>query len=158
MQISMRNTLSAACLFLFMAPLTMMAQSPADLEVLDIQFEANFERAGSTYSSDASVGPSQRITSSWNKTHSGQISAIFRNKGTKPIKSVKWEYLVFRDAQETDLARVYRFHSKKAILPGESKRLKKTGYTLVHTAYKKVRVTRIDYGDGTVWRGTTTKK
>src|SRR5688500_5002618 len=93
MQFNLRNALSVACLVLFTAPLTMMAQSPADLEVFDIQFEANFKRPGSTYSSDASVGPSQRITSSWNKTHSGEISAIFRNKGTKPIKSVKWEYL-----------------------------------------------------------------
>lgn len=158
MQLNMRNTLSAACLFLFMLPLTVMAQSPADLEVLDIQFEANFERAGSTYSSDASVGSSQRITSPWNKNHSGEISAIFRNKGTKPIKSVKWEYLLYRDAQETDLARLYRFQSNKRILPGESKRLKKSGYDLKHSAYKKIRVIRIDYADGTVWRGTPTKK
>lgn len=157
MQLNMRNTLGAACLFLFMAPLTMTAQSPVDLEVSDIQFTADFERSGSTYSSDASVGPSQRITPSWNKNHSGQISAIFRNKGTKAIKSVKWEYLLYRDTQGTDLARLYRFQSNKRILPGESKRLKKGGYDLKHSAYKKIRVTRIDYADGTVWRGTPTK-
>src|SRR6476620_1202446 len=107
MQLNFSYTLSAAWLFLFMAPLTMMAQSPADLDVFDIQFRDDFEGPGSTYLSDASAGASERIPRSWSKDHWGEISAIFRNKGAKPIKSVKWEYLLFRDAQKTDLARIY---------------------------------------------------
>lgn len=151
MRLNTKNKLIAPCLFLLLAPLSLMAQSPADLDVFDIQFIGNVDRAGSTYSSDASGTFSAR-------EDIREISAIFHNTGTKPIKSVRWEYLVFRDAQQTDLARIYKFESKKELAPGESRRLRKSSYRLLNTPYKKIRVTRIKYADGTVWRGTTTKK
>lgn len=157
MKLHIRNILIPACLFLFIAPLSIIAQTPPDLEVFDIQFTDNVDRGmNSSYFFGASA--SDTFASQMTSYHVREISALFRNTSTKPIKSVKWEYILFRDAQETELARIYRFHSKKMLLPGKSLRLKKSGYSLQTSDHKKVRVTRIAYADGTVWQGTKTKK
>jgi hypothetical protein len=151
------NILIAACLFVFIAPLSIMAQNPPDLEVFDPQFNYSasrgFDKAYFYGTSPVDKFPSQTFS-----YHVREISARFWNTGTKPIKSVKWEYLLFKDAQETELARVYRIHSKRKLLPGESHRLSKYGFNLQTSSHVKVRVTRIDYGDRTFWQGTNTKK
>jgi hypothetical protein len=81
------------------------------------------------------------------------VSALFRNTGSKSIKSVSWEYIVFKDADEQEILEVYRARSRREILPGESVRLEREGYHLKNSPYVKARVSRIDYADGTVWQG-----
>jgi hypothetical protein len=157
MKLHIKNILIPACLFLFIAPLSIVAQTPPDLEVFDPQFTPSTTRG---FDSAYFYGTSSidRFPSQMTSYHVREISAVFWNTGTKPIKSVKWEYILFRDAQETELARVYRFHSERKLLPGESRRFRKYGLSLQTSDYKKVRVTRIEYADGTVWQGTKTKK
>lgn len=157
MKLHIRNILIPACLSLFVAPLSIMAQPPPDLEVVDIKFTHNANRGmDSSYFFGASA--SDTFASQMTSYHVREISALFQNTGTKPIKSVNWECLLFRDAQETELARIYSFHSRKELLPGKSLRLKKSGYNLQTSPYKRFRVTRIEYADGTIWQGTKTKK
>ena len=110
------NRLIAACLFVFIAPLSIIAQTPPDLEVFDPQFTSSTTRGfdKSYFYGTRSVDsfPSQMTS-----YHVREISARFWNTGTKPIRSVKWEYILFKDAQEAELARIYRVHSKRKLHP-----------------------------------------
>jgi hypothetical protein len=89
------------------------------------------------------------------------ISALFHNTGPKIIKSVTWEYLYFKDGQQTEVVAHRKFHSRKRIKPGASVRLKE--YILAFswpnrtTDFPAVRITRIKYADGTTWEAAKSK-
>ncbi|HEX8457506.1 MAG TPA: hypothetical protein VF656_09430 [Pyrinomonadaceae bacterium] len=151
------NKFFAACLFLFIVPLAIAAQTPSDLEVSDARF---------IYDVNASVGPSGGYSNSGGGLPATtvtdspvqQVSALFRNTGTRAIKSVAWEYVVYKDASEQEILKVYSVRSNRTILPGASVRLAKEGYHLKHSPHETARVTRIEYADGTVWQGAKTKR
>lgn len=153
---NLRNKLVAACVFLFIVSVSTGAQTPPELEVSDARF---------TYNVNASLDPSnvlsgKRASAATTVTDSPvqRVSALFRNAGSKPIKSVSWEYIVFKDSDEREILEVYSVQSNRTILPGESARLSKEGYHLRNSSHQKARVTRIKYADGTVWQGTKTKR
>lgn len=148
--------LVAVSLLMLALPVSVQAQSAPDLEVSDLQFvydvNANFQlRAAPT---EKRAAPATTVTSSPIQ----QVSALFRNTGAKPVKAVTWEYLIFKDAQDTQPLHVYTTRSKTMLLPGQAARLDKTGYQLKNTQYMKARVTRIEYTDGTIWQGAKTKR
>ena len=83
-----------------------------------------------------------------------EVSAVFRNVGARPVKSVKWEYVVYEDSDPAKVARVYDFSSKALLRPGESARVRKQGLGIQYRKHVEVRVVRVEYADGTVWQRT----
>lgn len=144
-------------LVLFIAPVLGFALKPPDFEVSDPQF---------AYDVNARFRPSTQLFAKDNITDSKgttnwivqERSALFHNTGTKTVESVTWEYILYRDAAKTDLARVYTIRNRTKILPGESLRLKKAVYSMTTSPYKNARIVRIEYADGTIWKGTKTSK
>jgi hypothetical protein len=149
------NLLVAISMLLLVLSVSAKAQSAPDLEVSDLRYvydvNANFE---SRAPSERRISPASTVTS----FPVQQVSALFTNTGAKSIKAVTWEYVIFKDAQETELLHVYTIRSKTALLPGQSARLDKTGYQLKNSQHMKARVTRIEYTDGTIWQGAKTKR
>jgi len=137
-------------------PLSIVAQNAPGLEISDLQFtydvNRRFNQRGSIW--DQIDHDSPTVT----EYPVQELSALFRNIGTKAIKSVWWECLSFRDASEMEVARVYSVNSKTTLLPGETIRLRKSGYNLQTSPYKKVRITRVEYLDGTIWHATKMKR
>lgn len=134
--------------FLFVITESAAAQIPTDLVASDPQFTYDIHREfnrSRNYSMLSTDSPVQRL------------SALFRNTGSKAIKSVFWEYITFKDRDEKELSRVFSIHNNRTILPGESVRLIKQGYRLPDSQYKRVHITRIKYADGTIWQGMKTK-
>jgi hypothetical protein len=146
--------LVAVSLLTLVLSVSVKAQSAPDLEVVDPQFvydvNKNLELRAS---SDEPLSPATTVTGSPIQ----QVSALFSNTGTKSIKAVTWEYIIFKDEQETEVLHIYTIRSKTMLLPGESARLDKTGYQLKNSQYMKACVTRIDYADGTIWQRAKTK-
>lgn len=147
--------LAVAWLVLLVAPSHVSAQEPPDLVVSDPQFthdvNAKLDLKGGY--AGMSPGPMTTVTDSPVQ----RVSALFENRGAKVIKSVVWEYVLFEDAGQTKVQHVYSVRSKRTIAPGEALRLWKEGYHLDNTPYRKARVTRIEYEDGTTWLSTRAK-
>lgn len=151
-----RNQLFAPWVFLLIATVSVNAQSAPAVEVRDARFTYDVNAALDSLNGfpGRRAGPATIVTASPVQ----QVSALFRNTGGKPIKSVSWEYIIFKDSGEREILEVYSIHSDVMILPGESVRLKKEGYHLRNSSHVKVRATRIKYADGTMWRGARTKR
>ena len=138
---------------------TAAAQSAPDLQVTDPQWgylqDGYF--AGNTH---FSAGGNDHGYAT-NNPPLTPVSALFQNTGQKIIKSVTWEYLYFKDSQQTEVVAHRKFHSRKRITPGTSVRLKE--YVLASsgprrtTDFPGVRITRIKYADGTTWAAAKTK-
>ena len=146
---------AVAWLVLLVVPSYVAAQEPPDLVVSDPHFtyDVNAKLAVRGYYEGMSPSPMTTVTDSPVQ----RVSALFENRGAKVIKSVVWEYVLFEDAEQTKVQQVYRVRSKRTIAPGEAVRLWKEGYHLENTLYKKARVTRIEYEDGTTWLSTRAK-
>ena len=130
---------------LLAAPVPAVAQNPPDIEVSDLQWTHDVNRDHRLKGYYArSPAPSPDFVQ--------QVSATFRNVGTKPVKSVTWEYVVYEDTDPARVVRVYKFHTKALLRPGESERLSKQGLGIQHRRHVEARVVRVEYGDGTVWR------
>ena len=155
MKMQNRLTLIVASMVLLITLFSVRAQDPPVLEVSDPQF--TYDVNASLNSRGAYSGKSPIPATTVAASPVQEVSALFRNKGTKIIKSIAWEYVVFDDAKETKVRHVYRIRSDKTLLPGESVRLGKEGYHLHYSQYRKARVTRIEYKDGTIWQGAQTK-
>ncbi|HLL70629.1 MAG TPA: hypothetical protein VK363_04300 [Pyrinomonadaceae bacterium] len=125
------------------------AQPP--LEVSDPQWIYLSVRESSNFPSTAPSGdPDGLMSSTSAATHA--VSALFRNTGTKTVKSVTWEYVFFKDEQRTRVEKRHTFRGKQEIRPGEAARLKNVSYRPRATEYASARVVRVDYTDGTTWR------
>ena len=121
------------------------------LEISDPQWTYLSVRESSNFPSTAPSGdPDGLMSSTSAATHA--VSALFRNTGTKTVKSVTWEYVFFKDEQRTRVEKRHTFRGKQEIRPGESVRLKNFSYRPRATEYAAVRVVRVDYADGTSWR------
>ena len=146
----------ATWVFLFVVPVAAAGQTLPDVSVSDARFTYDVNQGVDPV--DSSTG--KRASPSTTVTNSPvqRVSALFRNGGSKLIKSVSWEYIVFKDADEQEILEVYRVRSRRTIPPGEAVRLEKEGYHLKNSPYVKARVSRIDYADGTAWQGAQTKR
>jgi hypothetical protein len=128
------------------------AQTSANVEVSDPQFvwdvnrKFNFQRANSSNPrAPLSPDPVQ------------EISASFRNTGTKTIKKISWEFITHKADAPTKIEYVHTVNSKREIAPGETVRLSKTGIFWGRSVNLEARVFRIEYADGTVWEDARTK-
>lgn len=130
---------------LLIAPASTVAQNPAGVEVADVQWthDVNKENRLKGYYA-RSPAPSPDFVQA--------VSATFSNVGTKLVKSVTWEYVVYEDSDPTKVVRVYKFRSNALLRPGESKRLSKEGLNIQHRRYVEARVARVEYADGTIWQ------
>ena len=125
--------------------------TPPQLEISDPQWVYLSVRESSNFPNPAPSGaPDGLMSSTTAATHS--VSALFRNNGSKTVKSVTWEYVFFKDEQRTRVEKRHTFRGKQEIRPGESVRLKNFSYRPRATEYAAVRVVRVDYTDGTSWR------
>lgn len=151
-----RHKLLTALVVLFVVPASIAAQSAPALEVSDPRFRYDVNAGLDPAISFSGKQPSPMTTVTSSPVQ--EVSALFLNTGAKPIKSVSWEYVVYKDAGQRQILRVHSINSNRTILPGEAVRLKMEGYHLQHSPYEKARVTRVEYADGTVWRGAKTKR
>jgi hypothetical protein len=143
------------CMLVFVAWVSLLvasvpaaAQNSPDVEVSDLQWthDVNRERRLKGYYS-RSPDPSPDFVQ--------KVSATFRNVGTKPVKSLTWEYIVYEDSDPTKVVRIYKFRSKTLLRPGESANLSKVGIGIQYRRHVEARVIKVEYADGTVWQRAT---
>jgi hypothetical protein len=140
----------AACMVLLAAGVPVIAQEGVPgLEVSDIQ-----SRYIPGWSSRRGVVRDPKASDLSSRPASFELSAVFRNTGSKVITFIFWECLFFRDAQRTDVMLRHKFRDGKRIAPGEESRLKHASATGAATEHKAVRITRVVYADGTVWQAS----
>jgi hypothetical protein len=131
--------------FMLIAPASAVAQDRPDVEVSDLQWSHDVNKKHRVRGSFVrSPGPSPDFLQ--------EVSAVFRNAGTKPVTFVSWEYVVYKDSDPTKVERVYKFRSKAPLRPGESARLSKQGFDIQYRRRVETRVVRIEYADGSVWQ------
>ncbi|MCA1564156.1 MAG: hypothetical protein LC803_00590 [Acidobacteria bacterium] len=153
----LRHKFTTALFLLFITPVSIAAQQSAPgLEASDPRFRYDVNAGVDPVSSFSGKRPYPMTTVTSSPVQ--EVSALFLNTGSKPIKSVSWEYVVFKDAEQKKILRVHSIRSNRTIFPDESVRLKMEGYHLQNSPYEKARVTRIKYADGTVWQGAKTKR
>ena len=131
---------------LVIAPAPAVAQDQPDVEVSDLQWhiDVNKKHRLRGYYAARSPAPSPDFVQ--------EVSAVFRNAGTKTVTFVTWEYVVYEDSDPTKVLRVYKFRSKAPLRPGESVRLSKQGFNIQHRRRVDARVARVEYADGTIWQ------
>jgi len=104
-------------------------------------------------SKDAEIAPTSSSDSFGNLPAGSHrifvVSLLVKNISTKTIKAVHWEYLQF-EANGKEPVKRYRVQSKRVIAPGELAELTKE----VEPKGKEHQaiITRIEYGDGSIWR------
>lgn len=142
----------AACLVLLVVGLPVRGQKKGDAPGLEVsEFEVKYvpswnSRRGGMRGfdvDDLSERPSRF-----------ELSAVFRNTGERVITSVSWECLFFADERQTKVMLRHKYRDGERILPGGQVRLKHSSLRGAATEYKAVRLTRVVYEDGTVWRPT----
>lgn len=93
-------------------------------------------------------------------------TARVRNDGTRKIRRVDWDYMVFDSAAGHEIG-THRFTSKVSVSPGQTKKL--SGRTTSPPSNfvdasadgapiryaERVVIRRVEYDDGTVWEGTS---
>jgi hypothetical protein len=87
-----RIAIIAASIFLLIAPFSAMAQNPPDLEVSDPLwvYDVNVRFSVNAFNSGI-IGAQGGFNSPYVVN---EVSALFRNTGTKTAKSVTWEFVV----------------------------------------------------------------
>jgi hypothetical protein len=88
-----------------------------------------------------------------------RASATVRNGGAKAVRAVEWAYLFVGPEGGKELKR-YRLQSKQAIEPGATATLTKDvsirpddDSRHLTSGRQQVVVTRVEYADGSVWKG-----
>ena len=140
--------------FLLTAGVSISAQTANELTVSDARWVYDVNRRFNFHSANSTSSKLAPFTASVLQ----EVSALFHNDGNKTIKSVRWEFVVYKDALKTKVKRVYTSQNKTNILPGESVRLSKVGLLYDSSQYQEARPIGIEYVDGTSWKGKTTKK
>jgi hypothetical protein len=87
-----------------------------------------------------------------------------RNSAGKAVKSVEWEHVFFDPDGGRELKR-YHLQSKQQVAPGATRELSKEvligpGEDTRHitAGRQRVRLTRVEFADGTAWRAEEEKK
>jgi hypothetical protein len=87
-----------------------------------------------------------------------------KNSGAKAVKSVEWEHLFVEREGGRELKR-YRLQAKQQIAAGASQTLSKDVFIKpeestrhISEGAQKVRLTRVEFADGTVWRAEENKE
>ena len=81
-----------------------------------------------------------------------------KNEGGKPVKSIEWDHLFVEREGGKELKR-YHLQAKQQIAAGASQTVSKEVFIRpeestrhIGEGVQKVRVTRVEFADGTVWR------
>jgi hypothetical protein len=136
-----------SCVSLLVLSVPAVAQNAPDVEVSDLQWTHDVNRGHRLKGYyPRSPAPSPDFVQ--------KVSATFRNVGTKPVKSLTWEYIVYEDSDPSKVVRTYKFRSKTRLRPGESERLSKVGLGIQYRRQVEARVIKVEYADGTVWQVT----
>src|SRR4051812_25625636 len=87
-----------------------------------------------------------------------------RNSGAKAVKSVEWEHIFVEREGGKELKR-YRLQAKQQVAAGSSQTVAKEVYVKpdestrhISEGVQKVRLTRVEFADGTVWRAEENKE
>jgi hypothetical protein len=80
--------------------------------------------------------------------------ALVRNKGTRTVKAVTWNYIFYNDEKHEQEAQRFQFRTKETIPPGEMKFLTESVSDDAPTAFGEVVIERVEYEDGTTWQRT----
>ena len=87
-----------------------------------------------------------------------------KNSGAKAVKSVEWDHLFVEREGGRELKR-YRLQAKQQIAAGSSQTVSKEVYVKpdestrhISEGAQKIRVTRVEFADGTVWRAEEGKE
>jgi hypothetical protein len=150
----MRNKIILLTAIVFSMVAGAAAQTAADVDVSDPKFNMNIY---GRYNIGLPANPPQGSRAGLSFDPLQEISASFRNSGTKTIKKISWEFITQKQAEPTEIEYVYTVNSNQEIAPGETVRLSKTGAFWTRGISPKARVVRVEYADGTVWKGTKTK-
>jgi hypothetical protein len=81
-----------------------------------------------------------------------ELSAVLRNTGVKPIKSVNFEFIFFWDPEQTEVALKMKYREGKTIDPGGQIKVKRSAVRAATTSIKAIRITKVVYADGSVWK------
>lgn len=155
MKTSIRVIVLASFAAVLFASVPARAQSSHGLEVSEPKWRYLSVRESADYrpsfSSDRSSAGMSTLAVG---TH--EVSALFENRGAKTVKSVVWEYVFFKDTTQTAVKRKHTFRDSKRINPGEAVRPKHLLVTprATGSVYDVVRIVRVEYEDGTVWRAS----
>ncbi|HVF67791.1 MAG TPA: hypothetical protein VM914_09020 [Pyrinomonadaceae bacterium] len=86
-----------------------------------------------------------------------------KNSGAKAVKSVEWEHLFVEREGGKELKR-YRLQAKQQVAAGSSQTVAKEVYVKpeestrhITDGVQRVRLTRVEFADGTVWRAEESK-
>jgi len=151
----MRNKIILLTAIVFSMVAGVAAQTAANqVEVSDPKFNMNIY---GRYNIGLPANPPQGSRAGLSFDPLQEISASFRNTGTKTIKKISWEFITQKQDEPTEIEYVYTVNSTREIAPGETARLSKTGAFWTRGINPKARVFRIEYADGTVWEGKKTK-
>jgi hypothetical protein len=87
-----------------------------------------------------------------------------RNSGAKAVKSVEWDHVFFNPDGGKELKR-YHLQSKQQVAPGSTQALSKEvligpdeNTRHITAGRQRIRLTRVEFADGTVWRAEEEKK
>ena len=150
----MRNKILTLAVIVFSMALGAAAQT-ADVEVSNPKFVWNiYGTYGIGQFSSSPAG--SRAGLSFDPLQ--EISADFRNTGTKTIRKISWEFISHKADNPAKIDYIYSVESKEQIAPGETVRLSKTGVFWGRGVNVQARVFRVEFADGTVWEGTKTRK
>ena len=139
--------------FVLTAAVSISAQASNELRVSDARWTYDVNRRFNINSANSTSSKLAPFTTSVLQ----EVSALFHNDGNKTIKSVRWEFVVYKDALKTKVKRVYTSQTRTNILPGASVRLSKVGLLYDSSQYQEARAIGIEYVDGTNWKGKKTK-
>jgi hypothetical protein len=87
-----------------------------------------------------------------------------KNSGAKAVKSIEWDHLFVERVGGKELKR-YHLQAKQQVAAGSSQTVAKEVYVKpeestrhIGEGVQKVRVTRVEFADGTVWRAEENKE
>ena len=86
-----------------------------------------------------------------------------RNSGAKAVKSIEWEHIFVEREGGKELKR-YRLQAKQQVAAGSSQTVAKEVYVKpdestrhISEGVQRIRLTRVEFADGTVWRAEENK-
>ena len=149
----MRNKIMILAAVVFLTAIYGAAQTPASVEFSDPKIVWDADRKFNIQYPNSPSSSRAPFTTEVVQ----EISALFRNTGSRTITKISWEFITRKADSPTKIEYVYTVSSKTNIAPGETVRLSKTGIFWGRSVSLEARAVRVEYADGTVWQGTKTK-
>jgi hypothetical protein len=138
-------------------------QSPPGVEVLGFEWKYDgYQPVEIVRSGKSGTATSVKRTTAYVFKYTSRVTV--KNMGARAIKSVEWEYF-FDDPEGGKELKRFRFQSKQQIAPDATVALAKDALIppdentrYITTGKQRVRLVRVEFADGTVWRLEEGKK